>query len=827
MRKTVFKIGMVFLGALFLAACTGKAIPKISYEGTNAISMELTKPAHGISVIAVSRDGSSVLTADNGGSSMYMGNSTIRLWDISSGRLVREVATDTMVMCLEVSPDGKYAILAGKGGSKPLKLLDLSSGKLVWERSGVGTRTLMFSIVEGASFSPDGKYILTSGNPVSMIEVSSGETVKTFGRGYVARAVFSPDGRYILTGDTWFEEFKLLDAGTGKEIRRFKGHKKRGFTLTDSEFVSKSLSFSQDARYAMSSMALDDAVIVLDVETGREVRRFTGFESITMGFRTISSSFSPDGKSAFILGFPLKIWDIVSGEGKTILTTFDLLITSNPPNGASFNPNGRNVVISLGDAGVSIIDATTTKQIAMLVGFADGEWIVITSEGYYNSSEKGAQYLSVKAGEQKYDTNLFYDVFYRPDIVMAKLRGEDIKDLVTITMEDAIKSPPPIAEFTGGISDTGAAKVKACYRVKSAGGGIGEVRLFHNGKLIRSDGYYRDVARSTAKKGQLLAMNSKAIYEDMRGVAVKEKVSLTPILSTAKGDTFEECADIDAVSGENEVSVTAFNRDNTVQGPMKTINFTSKLPLEEPHLYILSIGIDQYQDSSINLKYAVKDAKDIKGKVVEQGATLYKPQNIHHELLADKEATKVNILNRISELSAKVKPTDSFILFVAGHGVLLQNQYFMLTHTYDGTLSDNALISANEIVEMSKKIKSLSQLLIFDTCHAGGVDYIVSGLYDARMSVLAKKMGLHIYASANSLQEAMDGYQGNGLFTFTLLDGLNNKKEADRNSDKKVSLIELGEYSKASTTEISRKIGHSQIPLIINFGKDNAVYNLR
>jgi hypothetical protein len=47
---------------------------------------------------------------------------------------------------------------------------------------------------------------------------------------------------------------------------------------------------------------------------------------------------------------------------------------------------------------------------------------------------------------------------------------------------------------------------------------------------------------------------------------------------------------------------------------------------------------------------------------------------------------------------------------------------------------------------------------------AGGVDNIVSGLYDARMSVLAKKMGLHIYASAGSVQTALDGYQGNGLY---------------------------------------------------------------
>ena len=73
----------------------------------------------------------------------------------------------------------------------------------------------------------------------------------------------------------------------------------------------------------------------------------------------------------------------------------------------------------------------------------------------------------------------------------------------------------------------------------------------------------------------------------------------------------------------------------------------------------------------------------------------------------------------------------------------------------------------------------------------------------------------------------MDGYQGNGLFTYTLLDGLNNNKGADTNSDNKVSLVELGEYSKTSTTEISKKTGHAQTPLIINFGKDNGVYHLR
>jgi hypothetical protein len=72
----------------------------------------------------------------------------------------------------------------------------------------------------------------------------------------------------------------------------------------------------------------------------------------------------------------------------------------------------------------------------------------------------------------------------------------------------------------------------------------------------------------------------------------------------------------------------------------------------------------------------------------------------------------------------------------------------------------------------------------------------------------------------------MDGYKGNGLFTYTLLDGLNNNREADRNRDGIVTIVGLGEYSKKTTASLARQIGHSQTPLIINFGKDSAVYKL-
>ena len=44
---------------------------------------------------------------------------------------------------------------------------------------------------------------------------------------------------------------------------------------------------------------------------------------------------------------------------------------------------------------------------AILIGFEDGEWLTITSEGYYNASEKGAQYLTVKMGEKDYSVDSF------------------------------------------------------------------------------------------------------------------------------------------------------------------------------------------------------------------------------------------------------------------------------------------------------------------------------------------------------------------------------------------------------------------------------------
>lgn len=504
--------------------------------------------------------------------------------------------------------------------------------------------------------------------------------------------------------------------------------------------------------------------------------------------------------------------------------------------GVNISGDGRLFTVAIGDGTIRWYRMDTgDEQLALFPHPDRKRWIIWCPEGYFDASP-GAEdlvgfHLNRGSGQEAgfIPMNNLYDVFYRPDIIQAKLRGDDIAPLITLTPEEALRNPPPSASFTAVPSNNAATEAKVCYRISGNGGGIGEVRLFQNGKLIKSDGFYREIVmKGQPEKVRIAGLNSRALYQEMRSLIVSQKSESTPLASKPKGETFEECVEIEPIPGENQISVAAFNATNTVQGFMATASFSSVRKPEEPHLYILAIGIDRYRDSGINLKYATKDSRDFIDRLPKKAASLFKPENIHLVNLVDDRAGKTGILAAIEQLSRKVRQGDSFIFFTASHGVLLQNQYYIVTADFDGDLSSaKALIGSNEIVEISKRIKALSQLFIFDTCHAGGIDTIISGLYDARMSVMAKKMGLHIYASAGSVQSALDGYMGNGLFTHSLLSGIDNGKEVDGDREGLVTVKKLGQYAKKKTAEISVRLNHPQTPLIISYGRDNPLFEVK
>ncbi|PKN70266.1 MAG: hypothetical protein CVU54_06585 [Deltaproteobacteria bacterium HGW-Deltaproteobacteria-12] len=809
---------------------------------------------HEIESLDYSRDGELIVSG---------GGTSLKLWDALTGREIRTfTGVADVIYSVAFSPDVRF-VLTGCANHKAV-LWDVETGKPI--RSFIGQTK--DDLIESVAFSPDGRSVLTGGSDktIRLWDTASGQEIRTFAghKAWVNSVGFSPDGKLIVSGG-WDGHIKLWDVATAAETGPFKENKpaaeykaardnlrsaggrgrggaapvvaepakidvppavivrvgdKMAWNIEAWKNRLSTVVFSPDGKYLLSGN-WGGVISLWDASSGQKIKNFTGHTGRINALR-----FSPDGRRILSAGRDnlVKIWDVATGQALQTMTGHTGEVRA-----IAFSGKPHIVISGGADGTMRFWNSNTGEEFIKFVGLNDGEWIIVTFDGYYNSSPKGHKELNILVNTKVYGIDQFYDLFYRPDIVTAKLRGENIADLVTLTLSEAIKTPPPRVSFTSMPGETRTPAAKVCYRVKSAGGGIGEIRIFQNGKLIKSDGFYREAFRNeNTAKMQLASLNSRAVYQDMRSLTVKEKATSLAPLAAPKGNLVEECVDVEAIAGENEISLTAFNAPNTVQSFLETAKFVSTVKQSEPHLYILSVGIDRYRDASINLKYAAKDAADFAGRMSAAARSLYKPENIHLVSLVNEQAGKQNILSTIDSLSKKIKHADRFIFFDASHGLLLQGQYYIVTSSFDGKLFSMAsLISSNEIVEISKKIKSLSQLFIFDTCHAGGVDNIVSGLYDARMSVLAKKMGLHIFASAGSVQTALDGFQGNGLYTHTLLQGIARGSEVDTEKDGTVTVTKLGRYSKDRTTEISGKLGHPQTPFIINFGKDSPLFKVQ
>lgn len=80
--------------------------------------------------------------------------------------------------------------------------------------------------------------------------------------------------------------------------------------------------------------------------------------------------------------------------------------------------------------------------------------------------------------------------------------------------------------------------------------------------------------------------------------------------------------------------------------------------------------IQQYQDNKVNLKYAVRDAKNIEEKLKDQTATLYKPGIIHYTILGlggkagEKKVTVEGLItyvkNRLPNITEKYRGNPQY-----------------------------------------------------------------------------------------------------------------------------------------------------------------------
>lgn len=198
---------------------------------------------------------------------------------VATSQLVDQYRNRPRVQGAAFSPDGRLAITGSSEGdpvlwevkgSKPVATLKGHSG--------------LVGISSGRAFSPDSKLVVTSGledKTARIWEVSSGKELMVL-QGHtqgVLDASFSPDGKLVVTagedGTT-----RLWETTTGKEVRSLKGH----------TGVVNSARFSPDGRFLVTA-GEDGTIRLWEVATLRELVSLREHQGIVF-----EANFSPDGK---------------------------------------------------------------------------------------------------------------------------------------------------------------------------------------------------------------------------------------------------------------------------------------------------------------------------------------------------------------------------------------------------------------------------------------------------------------------------------------------------------------------------------------------------
>ncbi|MEI7613145.1 MAG: caspase family protein [Betaproteobacteria bacterium] len=780
-----------FLSAfLALSGCAEmmQVTPQLQMESADK-KMEVRSKVMAVSVLAYSPDGKQLAS---GGVTPV-----VRVWDMANAKGVRTLDLPAQYGLLDVgySPDGKLLAASGRTG--------IFGGDLthLWDaETGKEIRAIPGNFGNRLAFSQDGAYLLGSefdvggllGVPTfnsKQFSLRSGEMLRTF-PGHTIGAM-SPDGQHVLLIGDRQKGLALVELQSGREVWR--AHDR----------WASAAAFTSDRRYLLSAHfefhgALGTSatifVVLRDATTGNSIRELVRYDVGNTFFAhekeyqklTVLEA-SPDG-SRFVTGNDrgeYKLWDTASGQLiRQMKRPDEKIILDLSPAHAAFSPNGKLLALTSA-ASVRVFNVASGEEVATLIAFDDGEWLVTTPSGYYNSSEKGDQYLSVSVAGAPFTIAQLRESFYRPDLVKVALAGGTLSDYKKV----ADIKPPPAVTIVDTPNATANPKITVFLKVKDQGGGIGDVRLYRNGAAV------------VFEKSRNLTVGSEGSQ------VLRYELHLEP--------------------GSNTIRAIAFNADNSMQSIDTTIDVQANIAKRPPALHALVIGIKDFANPRLTLKYSVADANLFAATLEAKGQGLF--SSIHvKRLTKPAETTNVAIVEALQQARLDVGPEDLFVFYVASHGTVDDGQYLLITSNVGSTttarLKQDAL-TQDRLKEMISNIPASKKLVVLDTCSAGQlgdaiqVAMLTRGMSDdTAMKVLSRAVGSTVLSAATSVQEALEGYKGHGLFTYVIVEGLNGAADTDR--DGFVKTLELADYVDNKVPELAEKVfQHKQYPIVSPTGQ--------
>ncbi|MBR0650487.1 hypothetical protein GXW78_12500 [Roseomonas terrae] len=282
------------------------------------------------------------------------------------------------------------------------------------------------------------------------------------------------------------------------------------------------------------------------------------------------------------------------------------------------------------------------------------------------------------------------------------------------------------------------------------------------------------------------------------------------IAARAEPSAGDTAVEVPLDPGSNRIVTRLYGSDGTLfaEGPTMALRRPGEpdAPQGAGRLVVLAIGVNDYANSELNLRYAEPDARSVGDVLRAAGGGLFRDVDLR--FLPSSRATRQGVLEALAAVARDTGPADTFILYLAGHGIVSQpgNHFLFLPSDVRDTSNFQVLrqqsLDDTTLVAALARIRARDAFILIDTCYAGQIDI-------DQLAAIGNDTGRFLLAASSSVQEALDSYDDrNGVFAYALMEGLRGRAAVD--AEGRVTALALGEWVMRRVPQLAREKGHQQ-----------------
>jgi WD40 repeat protein len=434
---------------------------------------------------------------------------------------------------------------------------------------------------------------------------------------------------------------------------------------------------------------LDEGSIIhiINRKTGKTISTIKN-----LGFYPVGMRFGKDDKQLFIIEAETRtiIYDISTGKKITELTG-ELAALND---GKSWP---EKYLLSFTPGAHYVWDANTLKPLYTFYTIDSAGYFTRIPDGYYMCTPGAARMLHYVTKEQDIITFDQLDIKYnRPDKVLEYIGNDD----------------------TALIRSYRRAYEKRIKRL-----GI-DTAAFNRSYKVPAAELANSAAISYLQKNSRLQLRIKATDEDRMLDRLHVLINDVPFfgkkgidLRHRQSKNLDTTISITLAPGENSITASVMNSNGmeSYRKP-KPVFYQPAAALSEK-LYFIGIGIDEFNENEYNLKYSVKDIRNL--------AETFKRKygnRISIDTLFNKQVTETAI-SRLKEKLKQSNENDKVIVAYSGHGLLSKDlDYYLSTYSVNFSKPEENGLPYDELENLLDNIPARKKLLLIDACHSGEVD---------------------------------------------------------------------------------------------------------